>query len=318
MRQRVTNVAKGLKTITSTVTHDARDATQSVKTTVKDELGAALAHRWEPTVARAAVLCGLAGIFGSLTMLLGDVLLYGPAAFGQPADTYFQQVDPVSSKPEQLLSSIMGAASTPRIVVGGLLGPLAGALYVVGCLQMVLAALPVVSVDGKFRWSPSSWKVRAMWGMLACGGHWVLFLLVGTYHAVFAYTGLLSSSGLASLRGADNCQGTGCPEVLHIVEGHKTYMETLRSLIGIFGILGSVGLVAICASDENPLFPRRLLLVTPVFWLIFLRSTGLLSYLPAPLGLIVAGGSFNLMFLIFFSSSTASAFVFERKFRAGD
>ena len=78
-----------------------------------------------------------------------------------------------------------------------------------------------------------------------------------------------------------------------------------------------MGLVAICCTDDNPLFPSRLVLLTPAFWLIFLRGTGVLNYVPAPIGLIVAGGSFNLTFFAFFCASTAHVVAFERELRFG-
>ena len=110
------------------------------------------------------------------------------------------------------------------------------------------------------------------------------------------------------------CSATDrCSAVLQLLEGHKSYMATLRLLIAVFGVLGSVGLVAICHSDDTPLFPRWLLTLTPAFWLILLRGTGALSYIPAPFGLILAGGGFNLVFLVFFCASTAHVVAFEKQ-----
>ena len=53
-------------------------------------------------------------------------------------------------------------------------------------------------------------------------------------------------------------------------------------------MLGTVGLVLIGIADDNPLYPKWLLLLTPSLWLLALRETGALSYLPAPFGMILA------------------------------
>jgi hypothetical protein len=193
------------------------EGVKAVKTAVKSEVATAIVQRWEPTAARLAVVCGVAGILGSLSMFVGDVLLYGPAALGEPASTYFKQVDPVASPADQLASSLMGVASSERTVAGGLLGPLAAVLYIIGSVQMLLAAIPFVSVHGRLQWSSNSWRHRLGWGVLACSCHCAMFVFVGTYHAAFAYTAILSRAELGSLRGEDGCQGLECGrEEIHL------------------------------------------------------------------------------------------------------
>ena len=154
---------------------------------IKGAVQAAVQDKAVGTATQAAEICGVAGIIGSLVMLLGDVLLYGPGAYGQPASTYFQQVDPVSSNPTQLVASLLGTTSAQHTVFGAVLGPLAGTLCLVGCLQMLVAAVPVVSVNGKLKWAQKLLMQRLAWGLLACG----IFVLVaaGTWKFWFLSRG---------------------------------------------------------------------------------------------------------------------------------
>jgi hypothetical protein len=267
----------------------------AVTTAVKTAAAKAVTERVEgqlkSVVASAAYFCGVSGMCGALLMFLGDVLLYGPAALGEGGATYVKQVDPVGAEPTALAKSLMGAASTRRTIAGGLLGPLAAVLYVVGCAQMAVAALPTVS----FR---QCRRHHIIWAGLAMGGHGSAMLVVGAYHAAFAYTGFIAHA--SSTQGASDGDGG---IVASLVGAHMAYMSMLKLLIGMFGLLGTVGLLRICWAEECTIYPRRLLLFCPTPWLLLLRETGLLGGLPPPFGLLAAGGSFNIVFFVFFAAS---------------
>ena len=151
------------------------DAKASIKTAVKTELTdmivKAAPDKLEPLAAKAAVACGVAGIVGSLLMLLGDVLLYGPTAWGKPASVYFEEVDPVGGAPEKLAASLMSSASRQRTIVGGALGPLAAFFYLFGSMQMLLAAIPIVQIDGKLEWSSEKGGRRLLCGRQAMAAY---------------------------------------------------------------------------------------------------------------------------------------------------
>ena len=152
----------------------------------------------EPQVVNAAVALGVCGICGSVLMFIGDVLLYSSAAWGLSGSDYFEQVDPVGGQPELLSASVMGTASQPRLIMGGVLGPLAEIFYLLGCLQMLLPSLPPKASE----WCLS----RCMWGLLACGGHVSAIIVVGAYHAAFAYTGFIASAFDGSAPGGSSGQ----------------------------------------------------------------------------------------------------------------
>ena len=229
--------------------------------------------------ALSIVWCGVAGVAGSLVMFVGDALLYGPRGIGESGHTYLIAIDPQGPN---LAQSVMGSGSQQHVMMGGLLGPVAATLYFVGCYQMVLAG--------------------GRWGLLACAGHAAMAAAAAAYHVAFAYTGFLASSFAATPGHA------GFRAVLAL---HAQYMSRLRSLSIAGGAIGSAALAAACwQRDADTCYPRWLPLATPLVWLALLRHGGeqsALSWLPAPYGALVAGGSFNLCYALFFVLATASA-----------
>ena len=220
------------------------------------------------------IATGCCGLAGAVLMFVGDILLYGPSAWGEPASTYFSSVDPLSSNPSSLVDSPMGSVPLQRAIVGGLLGPIAGFFYVIGCFQMFLAA--------------PSHPLR----YLASLGHIAALVFVSVYHACYSYTSFIAaaspSAGLA------------------LVSAHQAYMAAIKSSIKVCGLAGTAGLVGIVLSPTASSYPRWLILFTPTIWLMLVRESGLLVDLPAPYGHIVAGGSFNIVFFLFFLASTVA------------
>ena len=297
--------------------HSAEAAVQGAGQAMKLAALDYVERRAMPTQAKAAVACGACGILGACSMLAGDVLLYGPEAYGHPASAYFAQVDPsgTASTAAGLADSPMGATPRGRAIQGGLLGPLAAMLYIAGCFQFLLAAIPMqpvpharsgVDAHGfRFRWAPEGavWRAKLLTGLLAFFGHAAVFTVVAVYHAQFAYTAFIASAELTAGQ-------------MTLLEAHMAYMASLKLMVKVFGILGTCGLAGICWTDATPMFPRWLLALNPTLWLFAVRESGLLALLPAPLGLILAGGSFNLAFLAFFVATTLQAEAFRRQLRA--
>jgi hypothetical protein len=234
-------------------------------------------------------ITGISGMLGALTMFVGDVLLYGPSAWGEPSLTYFTSVDPVASTPEALAASPMGQLTPERAIVGGLLGPVASIFYIIGCAQFILAS----PRPGYGRW-------------IAAIGHGAAFVFVAVYHAAYTYTAFIAAF-IAAAGQAD----------LLLVGGHMSYMASLKSCIKFCGFIGTFGfLFALyengsgsgsgCRSGCHQ-YPRWLACFAPSLWLMVVREAGMLHDLPAPYGHIVAGGSFNIAFFAFFAVATLSA-----------
>ena len=109
----------------------------------------------------------------------------------------------------------------------------------------------------------------------------------------------------------------------HLVQLHTEYMQSLKWLIKLGGIASTLGLFALChrhrhrhrlghgaAPDRGAAAPPLrwwVALFAPGPWLLAVRETGLLAALPAPYGLLLAGGSFNICFFVFFLAAFLSS-----------
>lgn len=225
--------------------------------------------------------CSVLGMCGAALMFAGDVALYGPSAYGLSAADYFDKVDPVGGSVAGLLASPMGESGAGRASVGGWCGPVAAALYIAACHGLFLHC--------------SEGSPRAGWA--AYGGFGAAFVAVAVYHGAFPYTAFIAGAGLSGAAGAK------------LVEAHSAYIAGLKALIKVLALVGTGGLAGLCFGERPPasgagaaltLWPRWMLCFAPSLWLMAVRETGLLRRLPAPLGLILAGGSFNIAFFAFF------------------
>lgn len=197
-------------------------------------------------------IAGYIGLLASLLMFAGDMLLYFTT---QP----FGDLD------RELLPS-MGSIPSGRMFIGGLLGPLAACLYLVGFYHVYLA----VKI-------PRGGVAKSMLIFLA-------FALVvgGAYHSLFPAFGIVATQGHPELIGA-------------LLEYAKTLGLALFLLIGI-GWLLFIYLVL----RGRTLYPRWIIFVTPVVsvWL------GLVwEHLPQPILIVLAGGWNSLVFTLFFATS---------------
>lgn len=90
------------------------------------------------------------------------------------------------------------------------------------------------------------------------------------------------------------------------------------------GLASSLGLLAICSGlgDRNredkgstsPL-PWWIFLFAPGPWLMAVREAGSLRGLPAPWGVLLSGGSFNIAFFMWYTATAVRAFVLHTRNR---
>eukprot|EP00588_Corethron_pennatum_P013004 CAMPEP_0194276016 /NCGR_PEP_ID=MMETSP0169-20130528/8711_1 /TAXON_ID=218684 /ORGANISM="Corethron pennatum, Strain L29A3" /LENGTH=276 /DNA_ID=CAMNT_0039019631 /DNA_START=51 /DNA_END=881 /DNA_ORIENTATION=+ len=242
-----------------------------------------------------SIWTGLCGIAGAALMLVADVLLYGPDCHGQSASVYFDSVDPSTKDPFSLLTSPM--ASSGHATAAGIIGPVSGLLYVIGGAGVLLRPEHGAS------------------GVAAALGHCLATIGAACYHTAFVYTAFIAAAYQAicpdDVRTADCGGGFG-----NLVASHAAYMGHLKRIIVLGGVVSTAGLFALCASHRASaarrsagasLLPWWVILVAPAPWLLAVRETGLLRALPAPYGLVVAGGSFNICFFVFFLVVTVRA-----------
>jgi len=184
-------------------------------------------------------------------MFSGDMLLYYEPVSGLEYDS----VARMSTMPVQ------------RLIAGGLIGPIASVFSVIGGYLFYLV----------FR-SVNKALAKILFASVA-----VMFILAGSYHAVFANYGFIGR----------------LPESLQIQQLllFKAYLKSIYNLVFIFGTFWTL-IFFYFVIFKKSLYPKWILLFTPT--LLLLLSQSLKEYIPYPLGAIIYGGWINLCFVLFF------------------
>ncbi|WP_373728530.1 DUF6796 family protein, partial [Bacteroides heparinolyticus] len=116
-------------------------------------------------------LTGYAGLAGSLLMYAGDMLLYFTT-------------QPIPDVDNDLLPS-MGSVPLERLFVGGLMGPLAAVLYIIGFYHLYLRV-------------KTAKRTTAFWMYVSLS---LSVLIGGAFHAFFPAFGIVSAQGHPELIG---------------------------------------------------------------------------------------------------------------------
>lgn len=197
-------------------------------------------------------LTGYAGLVGSLLMYAGDMLLYFTT-------------QPIPDVDNDLLPS-MGAIPLERLSIGGLLGPLAAILYIIGFYHLFLRIKKT--------------RKKTAFGMYVCLSISIFF--GGSYHAFFPAFGIASAQGH--------------PEIIANLLSYAQLLGGLAfSLMGIGWLLFSV-----LVLQKQTSFPRWIVLVTPLVTIWF---NLLWQMLPQPFLVLIAGGWNNLVCTLIFAVS---------------
>lgn len=196
-------------------------------------------------------LYSLSGILGSLLMFTGDMILYYEPVSGSDYDSV----------------AVMSTMPIERLVAGGLIGPFASIFSIIGGYIFYLV----------FR-SAHKFLAKILFASFA-----ILFIVAGTYHAVFANYGIIGR----------------LPEPLQSQQLllFRTYMEAIYTVIYISGAFWTLLLFYVVIFKKS-LYPKWMLLFTPT--LLLLLSQSLKDYIPYPLGAVIYGGWINLCFMLFF------------------
>ena len=197
-------------------------------------------------------LTGYVGVAGSLLMYIGDMLLYFTT-------------QPIPDREKDLLLS-MGTVPLERLIAGGIIGPLAAVLYIIGFYHLFLRVK-------KARRKTACWMLASLSVSIIVGG---------AYHAFFPAFGIVSSQGH--------------PEIIDHFLSYAGWLGGLAfALMGIGWIVFTV-----LAVQKQTSFPRWIVFATPLItiWLNFLWKT-----LPQPFLLLIAGGWNNLVYTLIFAVS---------------
>jgi hypothetical protein len=206
-------------------------------------------------------LAGLAGLFGALLFFCGDMLFYGHFGAGATFHDGMQRV--------------VQQASLTRLFTGGLVGPIAAGLCIIGFWHVGANVTPRSPLLGRLIF----YSLAAM-------------MVVGSaVHALWVPRGLATKYEIPLRAYA--------PDLFAAL---RRYWEVAYDLAAVPAYIGAV-LLLFAVLFKRSVYPR---------WTI-LANFGLLSLLeplatrvPAPLGAILVGGFTNLSIAVFFLVSVLS------------
>jgi len=206
-------------------------------------------------------LAGLSGLAGALLFFAGDMLFYGH--FGTGANFA-----------EGMIATVR-RASPERLFAGGLVGPLAACMCIVGFWHVYLnMRSPNV---------PLSRLVFVLFSVLMVAGSAV--------HTLWTAKGI----ALKYCYG----QGTPCTDLLAAIKSYWTLAYDLGALPGYIGAV----LLVILVLLRKTYYPRWTVIANPAVLSIL---SPLAVRVPSPLGAILVGGFTNLSIAVFFLTSVST------------
>jgi hypothetical protein len=201
------------------------------------------------------LFAGLIGLAGALLFFAGDMCFYG----------YFGPGDGFAAGALKTVQQ----DSVRRLFVGGLIGPVAACMCMIGFWHVYLNVKPHSRVLGRL--------------MLAA---FLMFMVGGSaVHTLWAAKGIAIKY----------CTGknSNCADVLAAAKSYWTLAYNLSAVPGYFG----AALLGYLVIFKKTLYPRWTVAANPA--LVFLFSFGA-TFAPAPIGSILVGGSANLSIAVFF------------------
>ncbi len=206
-------------------------------------------------------LAGLSGLAGALLFFAGDMLFYGH--FG-----------PGANFAEGMLATVM-RASPERLFAGGLVGPLAAGLCMVGFWHVYLNMRPSNALLSRL----------------------IFMLFLALMVAGSAVHTLWTAKGLA----LKYCYGHGAP-CADLLTAIKSYWTLAYDLGAIPGYIGAVLLVVFVLLRKTR-YPRWTVIANPA---VLSMLSPLAARVPSPLGAILVGGFTNLSIAVFFLTSVST------------
>ncbi len=209
---------------------------------------------------KAGRWAGVAGLAGALLFFTGDMLFYG-------------HLGPGSTFASGALATVQ-SSSDARLFAGGLVGPIAACLCIVGFWQVSRNVKPHAKTLGRLMFA-------AFFVMMVAGS---------AVHTLWVAKGI----------GMKYCSAphSDCAPVLELA---KSYWNLVYVLSAAPGYLGAA-LLGYLVVFGKTVYPRWAIAANPAVFLLFLTGA---IYLPAPIGaiLILVGGSTNLSIAAFFAAS---------------
>jgi energy-coupling factor transporter transmembrane protein EcfT len=215
-----------------------------------------------PTPAQTRRFAGLAGLSGALLFFAGDMFFYGHLG---PAANFHQG-----------MIEVVAHASLTRLFTGGLVGPVAACLCILGFWHVYLNVRPAQKRIGQI--------------MLAA--FFVLMVFGSAVHTLWTTRGL-------AIRYCYGNDDVGCRATLQAV---NSYWDLAYNLGAVPGYVGAIILVALVLLGKTN-YPRWTALANPAALLLL---SPLVDRTPAPFGAILSGGFTNLSIATFFLVSVCT------------
>ncbi len=206
-------------------------------------------------------LTGLSGILATLMGFTADWFLYGGFYGGAEFYTISRQ--------------IMGNVSNTRLMVGGLLGPIEAAFYIIGFGHIFLA----LRSGGK-----------ALAAITFGGLSWSVIVGAGAFHSAFVFNGLL----LRAQKAITDPQVSWFQALLNDA---SQYIQLLYNVMFILGLVATFTFLFLVLFRKT-LYSKWMVLFIPTLWVLILPQIA--KKIPAPVGGMIVGGSLNLSFLLYF------------------
>ncbi len=205
---------------------------------------------------------GVAGVCGALLFFAGDMLFYGH--WGSAAGFHAGMIETVRN------------ASLGRLFAGGLVGPFAACLCIVGFWHVYLNVRPAQELAG-----------RAMLALFA-----VLMVWGSAIHTLWTARGL----AMKFCYGSDDA---GCRAMMAAVNSYWSLAYNIGAVPGYFGAILLLGLVLL----GKTWYPRWTVLANPAALMVL---SPVAERMPAPLGAVLSGGFTSLSIAVFFLVSVVT------------
>jgi hypothetical protein len=205
---------------------------------------------------------GVAGVCGALLFFAGDMLFYGH--LGSGAGFHEGMIETVRN------------ASLGRLFAGGLVGPFAACLCVMGFWHVYVNVRPAQELAG-----------RAMLALFA-----VLMVWGSAIHTLWTARGL----AMKFCYGSDD---VGCRALVPAVNSYWNLAYNIGAVPGYFAAILLLGLVLL----GKTWYPRWTVLANPATLMLLSPAV---ERMPAPLGAALSGGFTSLSIAVFFLVSVVT------------
>src|SRR6202049_3282033 len=219
-------------------------------------------------------LAGVAGLLGALLFFAGDMLFYGHLGAGEGFH-------------EGMLGTVRNA-SLARLFAGGLVGPVAACLCIVGFWHVYLNVRPPA----------------ARIGQLMFAAFFILMVFGSAIHTLWTAKGL----AIKYCYGNDDA---GCHALM---QGINSYWNLAYNIGAVPGYAGALLLIALVLFGKT-WYPKWTVLANPAALMLL---SPLADRVPSPFGAILTGGFTNLTIAIFFLVSLTTTWTLQGGHKNGE